>query len=209
MNQSTEHTDQASEYRLREMEARMARRLDALESQRTRLRWTTRLVALALSLNLGAMAWVFRVAVPRDGAWTVETLSAHEVVLRDREGVERGELSTDVDGQTHFSLSDHDGRERIRLSILADGSPGFTISDADARPRAVLGYLPDGTANLVFADAYGISRAVVGVDPDGSSKMLFSDGSGSIRALVGVGSDGEPSVSTFEKVVGDDGGSRP
>lgn len=191
--------DQASpsDYRIREVEARLDRRLAAVEAERDRTRWAARVLGLALVAALVGLAVVLRSMAPAEGL-TVTSLSAEEIVLRDADGVTRGLLATDADGRAQLSLSDRDGRERIRLTVLADGSPGVTISDSDARPRAVLGYLPDGTTNLVFADAQGVSRAVFGLDPDGSTQALFSDRDGTIRTVVGVGADGAPTVSVFE-----------
>lgn len=190
--------DSTSEYRIREVEARLDRRVSALEGRRGGTGWAARLMAAGLFATVVALAAVVWGMVPSDGAWEMDSVSTEEIVLRDADGVERGRLATDGDGRAQLSLSDRDGRERIRLTVLADGSPGVTISDPDARPRAVLGYLPDGTTNLVFADAQGTSRAVFGLEPDGSTQALFADRDGTIRTLVGVGADGEPSVSVFE-----------
>jgi hypothetical protein len=194
----TSEPDAVSDYRIREVEARLDRRLGALESRKGRSLWAGRLMGAALLAALAGLGVVLGKVVPSDGDWSMSSVSAEAIVLRDADGVERGRLSTDGDGQARLSLSDREGRERIRLTVLADGSPGVTISDPDARPRAVLGYLPDGTTNLVFADAQGTSRAVLGVEPDGSTQALFADQSGVIRTLVGVGADGVPSVSVFE-----------
>jgi len=187
-----------SEYRIREVEARLGRRLDAVESRGGRTGWAGRFAAAGFVMALAALVLVLWKVVPGGGTRTVNSLSAKEIVLRDAEGVERGRLATDANGRAELSLSDREGRERIRLTVLADGSPGVTINDPDARPRAVLGYLPDGTTNLVFADAQGTSRAVFGLEPDGSAQAVFSDRSGTVRTLVGVGSDGVPTVSTLE-----------
>jgi hypothetical protein len=195
---STAETYSGSDYRIREVEARLDRRLTAVESHRGRTGWTTLIMGAGLVAALAALATLLGTAVPDDGAWTVDSVSTREMVLLDADGVPRGRLATDAEGRAQLSLSDRDGRERIRLTVLADGSPGVTISDADARPRAVLGYLPDGTTNLVFADADGVSRAVFGLDSDGSTQALFADRAGTIRTFVGVGADGMPSVSTFE-----------
>jgi hypothetical protein len=187
-----------SDYRIREIEARLDRRLEVLEAQRGRMRLMTRLMGAGFVAIMITLAVVLLTAMGRDGTLTAQSLHTGEVVLQDGGGVTRGRLAADADGRVQFTLSDRDGRGRIRLTVLADGSPGVTITDADARPRAVLGYLPDGTTNLVFADAQGTSRAVVGVEPDGSTHALFSDRAGRIRTLVGVGADGVPSVSVSE-----------
>lgn len=203
----TAEMDSGSDYRIREVEARLDRRLEAIESGRARARWTVRLTGAGLVVTLMALAIVLWKVVPDDRAWTVESLTTEEIVLRDADGFPRGRLATDANGRAQLSLSDRDGRERIRLTVLADGSPGVTISDRDARPRAVLGYLPDGTTNLVFADDQGVSRAVFGLDSDGSTQALFTDRAGTIRTLVGVDAGGEPAVSIFEDETG--GGGSP
>jgi len=192
-------TDPTSDYRIREVEARLERRLAALESRGGRSGWMTGLLGAGLVATLVALGVMLWTVVPTDGMWAMDSLSTEEIVLRDTDGIERGRLATDSNGRAQLTLSDREGRERIRMAVLADGSPGVTISDTDARPRAVLGYLPDGTTNLVFADAEGISRAVFGLEPDGSTQALFADRSGAIRTLVGVGADGVPAVSIFEE----------
>ena len=197
MGGSAAATMSDADYRVRETEARLERRIAALEGRLSRQRWQGRLAGVSLALSLGAAALVGWMLIPDQGPWAVDSLSTREVVLRDADGIERGRLATDADGRAHLALSDREGQARIRLTVLADGSPGVTIHDGQARPRAVLAYLPDGTTNLVFADAEGTSRAVFGVEPDGSTQALFSDRGGVLRAMVGVGADGSPSVSTF------------
>lgn len=197
------------DYRIREAEARLDRRLTALESRGGRSGWVGLFGGVALVVALMALAVGLRGSGLGDRALTVSSLSTEQVVLRDAEGIERGRLATDADGRTQLSLSDRDGRQRIRLTVLADGSPGVTISDTDDRPRAVLAYLPDGTTNLVMADAEGTGRAVFGLDPDGSARAFFADRAGTIRTLVGVEPDGRPSVSTFEGEGGGGGDDGP
>lgn len=183
------------DYRVREVEARLDRRLTTLEGQLRQARWAARLAGAGLVVTLAALWLVGSMVAPAGEAWAVDRLSTREIALRDADGVERGHMGTDADGRAQLSLSDRDGQERIRLTVLGDGSPGVTISDGDARPRAVLGYLPDGTTNLVFAD-----------------------GSGAIRTLVGVDARGMPAVSVFEEEGGEgeaagspqkDGGRKP
>lgn len=185
-----------SDYPIREIEARLDRRVTALEAQLDRLRTTVQLMGAGGAAVLIAFAFVLFTGGGDDQSRVTQSLVAQEVVLRDADGIVRARLGMDADGRTQFSLSDRDARARIRLTVLPDGSPGITISDADARPRAVLGYLPDGTTSLVLADAQGTSRAVVGLEPDGATHALFADESGAIRTLVGVAADGVPAVST-------------
>lgn len=188
-----------ADYRIREIEARLDRRVAALEAQRGQLRWTIRLMGAAGA----ALGLAFAYMLLAGGAGrTIEAkrLLTEEVVLTDAGGIVRAHLGIDADGRTQFSLSDRDARTRIRLTVLPDGSPGMTISDADSRPRAVLGYLPDGTTSLVLADAQGTSRAVVGLEPDGATHALFADETGAIRTLVGVAADGAPALSTRGEV---------
>jgi hypothetical protein len=174
-------TDPAVDYQLREMEARLDRRLATMEARHARTRGVAMVAGAAFIVTLVSLVVVVGKAVTDDGIRTLQSLTAQEITLRDDDGIERGRLGTDSEGRAVLSLSDRDGRERIRLTVLADGSPGVTIHDPDAQPRAVLGYLPDGTTNLIFTDR-----------------------SGAIRTLVGVGPNGEPSVSVFDEETEDE-----
>jgi hypothetical protein len=185
------------DYRIREAEARLDRRIATLEGRSGPVRWAPALAAAAFVFGLCALVVAMRAGSPGPGPWSVSSVSAEAFVLRDADGIERGRMALGSDGRAHLALADREGRERIRLTVLADGSPGVTVMDANDRPRAVLGSLPDGTTNLVFADAQGIGRAVLGLEPDGSSQALFTDRVGTVRALVGVGATGAPVVSTF------------
>ena len=193
------HVDDLTvDYRMRELEGRLDRRMTQLELQRARVRVATGVAVVATVLAGAALFWVGRTEANRAESWSVNTVSTSELVLRDAEGLPRGRLATDADGRAELTLSDRDGRDRIRLTVLPDGSPGVTIHDAESRPRAVLGYLPDGSTNLVLADAWGVSRAVFGLEADGAAQAHFTDPEGRLRTLVGVGADGGASVSTYE-----------
>lgn len=170
-----------SDYRMREEEARLHRRLTAMESRNTWMQGVALAAGAGCVLSVIALVVGLRASAGDGGVQTTRTLVAQEILLQDGDGVERGRLVTDSTGRALLSLSDRDGRERIRLTVLADGSPGVTIHDPEARPRAVLGYLPDGTTNLVFTDREG-----------------------SIRTLVGVGPDGEPAVSVYDEESGEE-----
>jgi len=192
-------TGDERDYLLREMEARMDRRMEALERARRRQTGGFRILGLGVIVALATLLFILLRNPSIDTGSTGRRLSARELVILDSLGIARGRLAVGSDGRAQMSLADQEGRDRIKLAVLPDGSPGVTISDPDGRPRAVLGYLPDGTTNLVFADSRGVSRAVFGVDPDGSTQALFADRDGAIRALVGVQADGAPTVSVVEQ----------
>ena len=175
-----------ADYRIREAEARLDRRLADMEARHARTRGLALVAGAGFVLALVALVLSVRATGPTDGLGTFTALTTQQITLRDGDGVERGRLGTDPEGRAVLSLSDRDGRERIRLTVLADGSPGVTINGPDAQPRAVLGYLPDGTTNLVFTDR-----------------------TGAIRTLVGVGPDGEPAVSVFETASDEEGAQAP
>lgn len=186
------------QYRIRELEARLERRLAAVEEERGRSRLLAVASTVGLVLTIATLVFVAVTVLPEDREIVAGSISTGEIQFHDDAGVVRGQLGMDADGRSRLTLADEDGQERIGLTVLPDGSPGVTVNGPDGRPRAVLAYLPDGTTNLVLADAQGVSRAVFGVEPDGSARALFSDRTGAIRTLVGVDPEGEPSVSVVE-----------
>ena len=170
-----------SEYQLRELEARFARRLTVLEGKVARARGAAWAAGIGFVMALTALGLTLKESVLASDTETLRHLVAEGVTLVDAEGIERGRLATDTDGRAALTLSDQDGRERIRMTVLGDGSPGLTVHDPESQARAVLGYLPDGTTNLVFTDR-----------------------GGAIRTLMGVGPDGRPSMTVFEDAAADD-----
>ena len=170
------------DYPVRELEARMERRIAILEARTARARGAALVSAVGFVMAVAALGVVLQGKLMDDGTRRLTSLAAEQITLVDGDGGQRGLLATDDEGRAVLSLSDRDGRERVRMTVLGDGSPGITINDPDANPRAVLGYLPDGTTNLVFTDRLG-----------------------SIRTLVGVGPNGEPSMTVFENATDDAG----
>ncbi len=163
-------------YQIRELEARLARRLTALEGKVARARGAAWAAGIGFITALTALGLTLKDGVLAGDTETVRYLVTEGITLVDAEGVERGRLDTDPAGQAALSLSDRDGRERVRMTVLGDGSPGLTMHDPESQPRAVLGYLPDGTTNLVFTDRGGAIRTLMGVGPDGSPSMtVFED----------------------------------
>lgn len=183
---------------VRELEAVLGRRVDALERENQRLKrygtLVTAIVGGMLLLN-AAMLGAMRAQQGR----VADAVEARRFVLRDGDGHVRGVLGVGSDGAARMVLQDRDGRERLRMALLADGSPGMSFTDREGRSRAVLGLLADETATLVFADRWGKTRAVLGLSPDESSTLVFADRSGETRVGLGVEADGNAGLTVFEK----------
>jgi hypothetical protein len=193
---------------LREAEALLGRRIDALERDYD-------VVRSRLRVTLGALAALFLVTVilavvaaPRD-LGIVRSVQSNQFVLRDESGLVRGVLEMNSAAGPRLVLRDGDGRDRIRLALLQDGSPGITLTDRDGQARAVLGVLPDGTTNLVFADATGRSRAVLGHTSGEATTLVLADREGFTRAGLVVDPSGEGTLTLWERGVEPDPATDP
>lgn len=195
------------EYRLRELNAGLERRLETLERIEGRHvvgRWVGPVlggVALFVALIVAN-----RTSDVHRAGTVAPSLEANAFVLKDQDGVERASLGLREDGGATLSLTDGNGRARLRLAVLPDGSPGVSLLDADGESRAILGLLDDGTTTLVFADRGSVARGVFALTPDGAARMIFSDPNGVTRTAVGVDGAGQPEVSTIEVDEGRSGG---
>jgi hypothetical protein len=193
LNTEVPGTDQ-----LREMEARVARRLGQAERENERLRRRMGLVLAAAGLAVVASAASLVLTLGGTPSISARAVETRELVLRDEAGRVRARLGTTADGVARLALVDRDGRARLRMSLLADGSPGVTFSDAAGRTRAVLGVLPDQTTSLVIADRGGRTRAVLGYSPDETVELVFADREGTTRAALGVSNGGLPALTLLE-----------
>lgn len=188
-----------AQYRIKEVEAALARRLEHMEDRHARLHNTNRILIICSIVAIGFAAFGWRRgSLAYSASKDRESLEAQSFVLEDADGIRRATLSLDGSGSVDLGLMDQEGRERLRMSVLADGSPGISLVDPEGRSRAVFGLLPDGTTNLVFADDRGSTRAVVGVSPDGASRAIFADQAGATRAALGVDEEGAPILSVVE-----------
>jgi hypothetical protein len=198
MNSQYPGDDRPTEDLVREIEAVLGRRVDALERENARLRARSHLLSLGVVAALALAAGVAALTrVERTG--TADTVQARQFVLRDAGGNARAVLANTAEGGARLTLLDHSGQDRLRMTLLADGSPGLSFADAAGRSRAVLGFLPDETANLVFADRTGRTRAVFGLMPDESSTLVFADRNGETRVGIGVDPYGDAGLTVFER----------
>jgi hypothetical protein len=200
-------TSSDSEYRMRELNAGLERRIEALERIEGRHvlgRWVGPVlggVALFVALIVAN-----RTSDAHRVGTVATSLQANAFVLKDHEGVERASLGLRDDGGASLALTDMNGRPRLRLAVLPDGSPGVSLLDADGESRAILGLLDDGTTTLVFADRGSVARGVFALTPDGAVRMIFSDPNGVTRTAVGVDGAGQPEVNTIDVDEGRSGG---
>jgi hypothetical protein len=182
---------------VRELEAVLGRRVDALERENERLkRFGT--IAMGVGALMLLITTVMLISIRVNAGQVQEVVEANRFVLRDGDGHIRALIGVNQDNSSRLVLQDRDGRERLRLTLLADGSPGVSFTDREGKSRAVLGLLPDETATLVFADRWGKTRAVLGLSPDESSTLVFADRNGETRVGVGVEADGSAGVTLYE-----------
>lgn len=192
MNETAPDTD----YRMREIQARLERRIEELESRQRRpaTAWWSPVGALAL---LVALIVGFQARGAIHPGTVAPSIAAGSFVLKDVDGVERAALGLRDDGGTSLTLSDAGGHQRLRVAVLPDGSPGVSLLDQDGEARAILGLLADGTTTLVFADGGSVARGVFALTPDGASRVVFSDRDGITRTAVGVDGSGAPEINTI------------
>ena len=89
----TGETDPVVDYQLREVEARLDRRLATMEARHARTRGVAMVAGAAFIVTLVSLVVVVGKAVTDDGARTLQSLTAQEIMLRDDDGIERGRLS--------------------------------------------------------------------------------------------------------------------
>jgi hypothetical protein len=177
-----------------ELEDRMRLRITDLERDNRSLKLISRWLAVGLLVPIVLAIVLFIAApaliIPGSGFDSVES---RRFVLRDDNGVIRGEWTIAEDGASRLSINDPSGNPRLNLSVLEGGSPGLSLSDNSGQRLVALGSL-DQTSTLVFADADGMPRAVLGLPGDGSSSLVFADAGGITRVGMSVDQSGTSSV---------------
>ncbi len=166
-------------------------RAEARRSRRARvLGWSALILALAAAVSTGGLLYfAFHQDLP---LLTATSLRAREVVLVDRQGVERGYWAVDEQGAARLVLVDPNGVERMRLTVRADGEQGLSMADEKGANRVVLSHLSDRSSSLAFADAVGTTRAVLGMSAGDAASLLFADANGGARAALGLSATGTP-----------------
>jgi hypothetical protein len=176
---------------IRQMVDQRVREATAAASRRVRvLSWVAVVFALvALGTSAALAYYTYYYGLP---GITSPSIRAHELILVDRAGNERGFWRVDREGTTRLSMADPQGVDRLRLTVRADGEQAVALADGSGAARIALAVLDDGAANLAFADARGQTRTVLGLSATGSASLLFTDQLGGARAAMGIGADGSP-----------------
>jgi hypothetical protein len=176
---------------LRQLVDDRVRERTAATTRRVRLLSALALVfaLLALGASGGLAYYVIYYGLP---GITAPSIRAHELVLVDRTGQERGTWRVDREGTARLTMVDPRGVDRLRLTVRADGEQAVALADGTGAARVALAVLDDNAANLAFADARGQTRTVLGLSAAGAASLLFTDQAGGPRAAMGLGADGSP-----------------
>lgn len=120
-----------------ELEA-LAGRLDKLERQNRRLKWTVFAVPLIGTALIGLVA-----ADPGKDT-RKDTVITQNLILQDEKGKTTATLTTEKDGP-HFVLYDRKGKVRVRIAADFEGKgPAVFLLDKKDNVRATLRTLEDG-----------------------------------------------------------------
>ncbi len=177
-----------------ELEDRLRLKITDLERENRSLKVITRLLAVGLLVPIVLAVVLFMAApaliIPGSGFDSVES---ERFILRDHNGVVRGEWAISDDGASRITISDPAGNSRLNLAVLGNGSPGLSLADGAGTRRIALGSI-DETSTLVFADREGGPRVILGLPGDGSGSLVFADGGGITRVGMSVEQNGTASL---------------
>ncbi|MGH7372433.1 MAG: hypothetical protein ACREJK_11395, partial [Candidatus Methylomirabilales bacterium] len=147
----------------------LVRRLDRVERENRRWRWTTAVV-------LGGIAG--GVLMSQSAHPTVaNVIEAEKFVLRDAQGKARAWLET-ASGSVNLALADRDEKSRAFVYVRADGSTGLALYDKTSTRRGGLYVSADGSPSLDLADKEGKAYVQLKLGPDGLPSVSLIDRDG-------------------------------
>jgi len=188
-----------------QMDRRLRSQLGQLQvearSLRTRVRWLTGGLVLALVAVVLVALRPDLLAMDDGSGGLLET---RHLVLVGEDGQARGEWRVDEEGNVRLTMMDRQRSDRLSISVLSGGYPGLSLIDAQGQRRAALGLLPDETTSLVFADASGVARAVLGLTGADAANLVFADARGVSRIGLGLDATGMGSVMLPDSVEADE-----
>ena len=167
-------------------------RLEKLERELSRATRCNSWLLAALAVFLGV--WVIgesfgpETARAQPAAAAFKEIRANRIVVEDKKGKVRVDLSVDKDGPA-LTLSDDKGNTGVWLNLGKNG-PALRLNDDKVNTGVWLNLDKDGPA-LRLTDDKGNSRVSLNVRKDGTSLALY-DEKGQPRAKLGAGSTSSP-----------------
>jgi hypothetical protein len=119
------------------------------------------------------------------------------IVLLGAAAGKKAKSPAELRGQ-RLVLVDKAGQGRVELTTMADNQPGLMLMDDAGKPRLMLTLSKFGEPALSFADAGGTRRIVLSLDLYGTM-LRFADDAGNPRAALMVPSEGEPELEFLGK----------
>lgn len=144
------------------MSAALSERVNALEVELRRLRWSAALAIMAIA----SVLVVFRTPLI-----TSPTVWTEEVVLLDQRGEVRGRFGVD-EQQAHLRIYDEAGRVQILIAATPHG-PFLSLSGVDGGVKLASGVAQGGGYVLLYGPEDETPQAAVTASTDGPVVSLY------------------------------------
>ncbi len=162
----------------------MHRRLERLERQGTRWRWTSIACVLALAATVLACTGSKEVAPNVIRASTLVVLNeGGREVIRIGSNPQEG-------GQGLVEILDKVGKPRIRMGLTASDAPFHMLIGQDVRDKLILDAPPEGGVGMRLENYKNDSGLLLTTSPEGIGAMGFMGPGGKLVLDFGVNSDG-------------------
>ncbi len=138
----------------------LAARLELLERENARLNRATRCLKmwLGMILTLGLGAVSAGAALQQQPSPITPELRTERLVVVDRLGRSRVELSVGVDGKASLNFLDKAQKSRLTLATMPDGLPTAEFNDQLDKTRLSMSVDAFGPPSLMLADQNGHPR---------------------------------------------------
>jgi hypothetical protein len=162
----------------------------------------------AFKKGIGAIALLLIVVVvsgqalpqePPRPASAGRTLEAEKFILKDTNGMVRGEWKVAPDGTVGLLLHDGAGKERGAWFVHADGSTDLRLTGADGKAGITLDSRLDGRMGIALRDRRGTERGSWVVYKDGLAGFTVDDQDGRVRGAWVVDPAGGVTLSLADK----------
>jgi hypothetical protein len=114
-------------------------------------------------------------------------IAPDHMLLADKAGQIRAQLSLGSEGEPSLVLYGNDGRTELGLSVLAKNEPRLRLVDKDGRGRVMLALLQDGSGGVFLSDPpKGKLRVALATNSNNAPTLTFFDPTGQRRIVLGV-----------------------